>query len=340
VQGGKVATGIRLTDFPATPLYNIKAVVQATGISPSTLRAWERRYQVCQPHRTESGYRLYSDRDIVMIRWLKAQVDAGMAISQAVTWLDTLTDEASGLEHVTLPTVNGNHFEPLKPPRRRRAEVRDAAALIGELVEALLQFDEPTAEQVLAEAFSLYPLEQVGEQIVAPALVEIGDRWHRGEVSITVEHYATNYLIQRLAVVLRGVNNPRNGPLIWVACPSSEQHEVGALLLVIYLRHAGYPVRYIGKDVPVSDFLREVQRERPALVLLSSSMPDAAFELANLTTALARLEPHAPIIGYGGRVFRQNPELRRAITGVYMGDTAQEAVENITELLPNDKAHS
>ena len=90
-----MVTAIRLSDFSTAPLYNIKAVVQATDISPSTLRAWERRYHMCQPERSESGYRLYSDRDIAVIRWLKVQVDAGMSISHAVAWLQSLTAGAT-----------------------------------------------------------------------------------------------------------------------------------------------------------------------------------------------------------------------------------------------------
>jgi MerR family transcriptional regulator, light-induced transcriptional regulator len=331
-----MATGIRLADYPATPLYNIKAVVQATGISPSTLRAWERRYQVCQPQRTDSGYRLYSDRDVAIIRWLKTQVDAGMAISQAVSWLDTLTEEVAALEMVTLPGVNGKQNAPMTIASSRRIELRTSTVLMVELLEALLQFDEPAAEQVLSEAFGIYSLEQVGETIIAPAMIEIGDRWHRGELSVTVEHYVTNFLLHRLAILLRTANHSPGGQLIWVACPPSEQHEMGALLLVLYLRRAGHQVRYIGKDMPMNDFLREVQRESPTLVLFSASMIDSAFELATLTANLANLEPYAPIIGYGGRVFKQNPELRRSITGVYMGDTAYEAVESTAELLRNE----
>jgi DNA-binding transcriptional MerR regulator len=108
-----VGSSVRLENYSAIPLYHIKAVAQTTGISPSTIRAWERRYQICRPRRTESGYRLYSERDIVMIRWLKVQVAAGMAISQAVSWLDSLAEAANGLQHVTLPEVNHNHFEPI-----------------------------------------------------------------------------------------------------------------------------------------------------------------------------------------------------------------------------------
>jgi methanogenic corrinoid protein MtbC1 len=331
-----VVTGIRLADYSTTPLYNIKAVVRATGISPSTLRAWERRYQICQPQRTDSGYRLYSDRDIVMIRWLKAQVDAGMAISQAVSWFTTLTEEATSPEKITLPGVNGQSFTPMPVAPVRDAQARNSALLCEQLVTALVRFDEQTAEQTLSEAFALYPLEQIGEMIITPALVEIGERWHRAEISVTIEHYVTNFLMQRLAVLLRTVNNAQSGPLIWVACPPSEQHEIGALLLVIYLRRAGYQVRYIGKDVPINDFLQAVQRERPALVLLSASMDEAAQELASLTALLASQESYRPIIGYGGRAFQQNPAWRQTITGVYMGDTAYEAVEHTAALLRDE----
>ena len=109
----EVVTAIRLNEYSTAPLYNIKAVVQSTSISPSTLRAWERRYNMCKPQRSESGYRLYSDRDVAVIRWLKAQVDAGMSISQAVAWLQSLTEEQGG-EHDErpVPQVDGVRVPP------------------------------------------------------------------------------------------------------------------------------------------------------------------------------------------------------------------------------------
>jgi DNA-binding transcriptional MerR regulator len=97
-------------------LYNIKAVVQTTGISPSTLRAWERRYNIARPQRSESGYRLYSERDIAVIRWLKTQLDAGMSISQAVAWLGNITASTGKQEEIVLPLANNNPppHEPLE----------------------------------------------------------------------------------------------------------------------------------------------------------------------------------------------------------------------------------
>ena len=109
-----MSTGLRLGEYAVTPLYNIKAVVQATGISPSTLRAWERRYNIARPQRSDSGYRLYSERDVAVIRWLKAQTDAGMSISQAVSWLGNLINDTGAVEQTTLPTTAGG--APLHDP--------------------------------------------------------------------------------------------------------------------------------------------------------------------------------------------------------------------------------
>ena len=54
-----------------TPTFNLKVVVRETGLKPDTLRAWERRYGMPQPERTEGGHRLYSQQDIDTILEIK-----------------------------------------------------------------------------------------------------------------------------------------------------------------------------------------------------------------------------------------------------------------------------
>ncbi len=321
--------GIRLDDYATTPLYNIKAVVQATDISPSTLRAWERRYNMCQPQRSESGYRLYSDRDIAVIRWLKVQVDAGMAISQAVAWLNSLTAEAKG-DSAQLPTPAGHT---VARNAGARYDPQNPQTLAEQLLDSLMRYDEATAEQVMALAFSLYPVEQVGERVILPVMIEIGERWHRGDLSITREHYATNYMLQRLAAILRTLPNLYDGPEMWVGCAPGEQHEMGALFLSIFLRRAGYQVRYLGQDLPVDDLIQEVNVQRPAIILFSATCLNAATNLRQLCAALANLDSPRPVICYGGRAFNLYPELRDSIAGVYLGATAAEAVDGLREVV-------
>ncbi len=329
-------TNIRLGDYATAPLYNIKAVVQATDLSPSTLRAWERRYHMCRPQRSDSGYRLYSERDVAIIRWLKAQVDAGMSISQAVAWMDSLVVEVGGQDNAILPgamrsAAQSEHVSvPPAPPQPR---VRHFAALQEDLLAALLAFDEHAAEQVMAEAFSMYTVEQIGERLIQPVMVEIGTRWHDGAVSVATEHFASNYLLQRLAALLRTLPNAADGPTLWVGCAPGEQHEIGALLLSIYLRRAGYSVHYLGQGLDIPDTVREAKLQQPALVLLSASTQETAHELSALTSALAEISPRRPQIGYGGQAFKRYPELRNQMTGIYMGNSAEEALERIRELL-------
>ncbi len=333
--GGSVTAGFRLDEYATTPLYNIKAVVQATNISPSTLRAWERRYNVCRPKRSESGYRLYSERDVAVIRWLKTQVDAGMSISQAVTWLGSIVDDAHGLERAVLPGASGSAGidRTGRASTALRGQVRDFPCLQAELLRGLLNYDAATAESVVAEAFAMYPVEQVGEALFRPALEEIGDRWHSGALSIAAEHFAANYLIQRLAALLWATPNGADGPLVWVACAPTELHEVGALLLSLYLRRAGYRVHYFGQNLPVEALTADMPRQQPAMLLFSASTAKAAEELGRLTAHLTVPGQSAPIIGYGGQAFNRRPDLRGLIAGVYMGDSAQAAIEHIDNLL-------
>jgi methanogenic corrinoid protein MtbC1 len=173
----------------------------------------------------------------------------------------------------------------------------------------------------------------VGEFVIVPTMVEIGERWHRGELSVTREHYATNYLLQRLGTILRVVPNGYSGPLIWVGCAPGEKHEMGVLLLCIYLRRAGYQVRYLGQDLPEDDLIVEALAQKPALVLFSASGMESAANLQKLCARLVTLEPPRPVIGYGGRAFNVHPHLRDGVAGVFVGATALEAVEAMSELL-------
>ena len=67
-----------------TPAYNLKVVIRETGLKPYTLRAWERRYGLPNPQRTEGGHRLYSQHDIEMIKWLIERQNEGLRINHAV----------------------------------------------------------------------------------------------------------------------------------------------------------------------------------------------------------------------------------------------------------------
>lgn len=311
-----------VAELSDTPKYNIKAVCAQTGIRPVTLRAWERRYTLLTPHRTNSNYRLYSERDIAVLRWLKSRVDSGQAISAAVAeykdlrrnskWPDTLPVLQQSVAAVSTTT----------PP----------ALFVSRLFAALINFDEDAADNVLSEAHAVFDLITVCLEIITPCLVRIGESWHRGEILISTEHFASNYLRGRLMTLLHVYPASRSMPRIVIGCAPSERHDIGSLILALMLRREGYRVDFLGTGIPVSDLIDYARAERPALVCLAASTEETTCELAEIQDKLAELRP--PIkLGIGGRIFTLHEGLRQQFSHSFLGTTIPEACANIRKIV-------
>ncbi|MCS6847686.1 MAG: MerR family transcriptional regulator, partial [Anaerolineae bacterium] len=312
------------------PVYNVKAVSHQTGVAAATLRAWERRYGVPSPPRTDSGYRLYSARDVAIIRWLKAQIENGMSISQAVHLLRSLESQSA----------DGRVGEPAAERRQPDAPA-SYQRLHDEIIAGAVEFDEAHIEYALAEAFSLFPVEEVCLNLIQPALVTLGEKWHIGEINISVEHFATNIMRRKLLALMSASPPVSREERIVSGCAPGEYHELGILMLSLFLRRRGYGVIYLGQNIAAARFQEMLSKTQPNLLLLSASGLIAA---ANLLDVVEELRHHAAqlsaMVAFGGRVFNRVPELRQRVPGVYVGDDAQAAMRRITELLADKAAET
>ena len=108
--------------------YRIGAVARLTGISPDTLRIWERRYAAVSPQRSPRGGRLYSPGDVERLRLMKQLVDGGDAIG-AVANLDTEALRGRVAEARRLPSMSGPTAEAI--PCR--------VLLVGESLQRLVE---------------------------------------------------------------------------------------------------------------------------------------------------------------------------------------------------------
>ena len=303
-----------LEQFSTAPVFNTKAVARDTGVPADTFRAWERRYGVPRPQRTPGGHRLYSERDIAIIRWLRDRTSEGVNISHAVLLLTTTLDASA----TDLPIGND--------------AARAIGQLIDEVVQALTNFDSRQADHILSEAFSIYPFEQVLLELVQPAMVEIGERWHRGEINVAVEHFATQFVRRKLASLLNIFENTARRATVVVGCAPGELHDLGVLLSALFLVRRGWHVIYLGPQVPLFDLLETVQSVKPTLVCLSASTKETALELIPVARGLTEAYPQVHF-GYGGRAFNLNPELRNSMPGIFLGQDARELVERAGQLL-------
>ncbi len=311
-----------LTEYSDEPTYNMKAVEQQTGISAATLRAWERRYALVEPRRTASGYRLYSDRDVALLRWVRHQMDEGLTVSRVVAMLSSMRDTNEPL------WVNGDEEAAIK-----REAPLPPPALMQPLVKALIDLDDDRADEIMEQAFALYTMPTVYVELIAPALVEIGDAWHRGDIFISTEHFASAYLRGRLLALLQIYSHRPDLPTIIVGCAPSERHEAGALIFAVMLRQQGYNVVYLGQDVPVEDIVKLAAQEHPTMVCLSANSAPTALLLRDVQQHFDQIESPVPLFGYGGRAFDSDPDLRRLVAGHYLGSDPRDAISVVNNLL-------
>jgi methanogenic corrinoid protein MtbC1 len=332
------------------PIYSIKAVAHLAGITEPTLRAWEKRYSILTPQRTDSGHRRYTKRDIYRIIWLKNRIEEGMSISQASILLKNQPEEAF-LESVEAELKNGrNGVHSLKSSGNgelatngthrqiQLSEVRSTSALTQELLQTFLDFDEHSAEDLMAEALGLYPPETVCVDIIQPVLTEIGELWAKNEVTLANEHFATNICRTRLNAMMDSLPVIMDGPLILTACAPHEFHEIGVIIANLFLRRHGWRVIYLGQNVPALDLEKDLRRLRPNLVVFSAGRTETALAMAQeIKPVIERINQSWDAkmrFAYAGRAFVDSPHLHKLFEGHhYFGNDARQSVMIVNQLL-------
>ncbi len=310
-----------IADLSDEPKFTIKAVAAQTGIRPVTMRAWERRYEVLSPYRSENRYRLYSERDIAILRWLKNRSDSGVAISTAVAELRKMIAQSQWPEAV--PQMPAHlPGKPALPPAQYAAR----------LTQAFMRHDETAAAEVLQEAHEAFDLTTVFEGVIIPCLVEIGEAWYNGIIRVTTEHFASAFLRGKLLALLQAYPTRRSAPFILLGCAPTEQHELGVLMLAVLTRKQGYRVEFLGPDIPIDDLVDYASYEHPALIVLSASSALAALEMKTAQAKLSKIRP-APVFAFGGRAFDLDPKLAAQIPGNYLGNSLEKALARVNELL-------
>lgn len=314
------------------PMYNIGVVTRMTGISKATLRAWERRYGFPDSERTTGGHRLYSERDIIQLRWVKNRIDQGMQTAQAIRALRH--QETSGRSDESLVSRE-NEEEQVFPMKEVDTSMNPLMVVYQRrLMQAFIAKDTMGADQILGEALASSSPEALILEVLAPTLAHIGHAWENDHISVAIEHLATNYIRHRLFQWMLSSPPARSGPPIVMACGPGEWHEMSLLIMATLLRRRRWPIAYLGQSMPLSDLSKFVSEVRPVLVLLVAMTADTALQIKDWPKWLSDAAQTAkPMVTYGGRVFVQEPELRLQMPGLYLGDSFQEGLATVETLL-------
>jgi len=302
----------------AVPVYNIKAISHLVGLLPVTLRAWERRYGLLHPSRGDQGYRLYTEYDLRTLRWIKNQIATGMSISRAVDHLNDLKEKG------------------LDPADGQKSVIVDNSIAIQnishQLYSSITSYNEIMAHETLRRAFSVYSVDQVLSKVVTPTLVEIGEAWHAGNLSIATEHYATQFFMQHLMSMLTTTMPPTRNTTIIAGAAPGEQHQIGLLMLVVMLRWRGWDIKYFGPNLSLDGLPAAIAPLKPKMLLFSATTDINARELLKAGELYAMFPDPRPIFVFGGLGFR-NLEIPAGLPGIVINGSPEETVKQIEDLL-------
>ena len=265
----------------------IGELARRTGASPELLRAWERRYGLLRPTRSQGGFRLYTVADEERTRRMREYLARGVAAAEAARLAVDAETPGPGAE-TTTPTV----LAPETTPQTTATTPPPLQAAARELAAALDRFDEEQADVVLDRLLAAYRIETILRDLLIPYLHDLGERWARGEVSVAQEHFASNLLRGRLLGLARGWGQG-HGPAAVLACLPGEQHDLGLITFGITLYRRGWRIIYLGPDTPTATIRQATDSLAPELVVLAGTVPEpfaanaeAIADLAHQTTVV------------------------------------------------------
>ncbi|MCF5852312.1 MULTISPECIES: MerR family transcriptional regulator [Aeromonas] len=222
-------------------IYPIREVSRLTGVNAVTLRAWQRRYGLVQPARTEKGHRLYSEQDIRQIGEILSWLERGVSIGQV-----------KGL-------LSEPHSEPVSDHWQQTLEL---------FSQALLAFNQRKAEAELNDLLASYPFELVRSRILQPLVERLLGLWRERPDGELLQQVWLGWLHTRFA---RHLIEQEKGVPITLA----SWGQVGPLDLVwaaYELIGQGYEVQLLGAALPHHASLLEGRAVTPWLVLLGAGL--------------------------------------------------------------------
>lgn len=277
-------------------MYTIKQASLRSGVSVPLLRQWERRYDVVQPGRTDSGYRMYDEAAIERLRLMRELVDDGWSPSAAAGHVRGLADQQVSDARIDRGSAT-DEGPPTSGDDLTRAFLAASASLRAGAIES-----------VLDDMFARGSFEQVATRYLMPALRALGESWAQGAIDVAAEHVGSAAVLRRLAIAYQGAaRGDVEGPVVLIGLPPGARHELGALAFAVMARRSGLHVVYLGPDLPVDDWLRSAEQTDAAVAVIGVVSPRDEDAASDVATALRTAFPEL-VIAFGGGASGQVPD--------------------------------
>lgn len=242
--------------FKQQELFPIREVARMTGINPVTLRAWERRYGLIQPTRTDSGHRLYSQADIEAVRSILGWIERGVAVSKVGKIL-ARTDISRS------QSVCADRMVAREDWTQWQTQVR----------RAVNAFDERRLEQLYGQIFSSYTLAVVFEEIFMPVWRELlvnQDEFGRTSEWLFLDTFLRARTLQRLQLAAGAGAAP-----VMLAGLSGQCRELELWVAGLLMGGPDITVQVLAVGQPLEELSLICDKVQPVALVLYSNVPPA-----------------------------------------------------------------
>ncbi|MFZ1291125.1 MAG: MerR family transcriptional regulator [Melioribacteraceae bacterium] len=273
--------------------YPIKVVSNLTGLSIHVIRAWEKRYNVVVPQRSETNRRLYSKEDVEKLKLLSTASAHGYSIGTISTLNYYELKNLLNASKLSESEFSTNRMD-------QKNEVENTSHL-DKCISAVKELNAHGLEYELYNALKDLSQPKFIDELLTPLLEDIGDMWKSGEIRIVNEHVSSAVIRKILNSLIDNNSIPSNAPSIIIATPKGQLHELGALMIAVIASADGWNVTYMGPDLPAEEIAAAIDRLRPKIVALSIVYPNDDFTLDREMAKLKRLLNNGTKIIAGGR---------------------------------------
>ncbi|MEW5755556.1 MAG: cobalamin-dependent protein [Pseudomonadota bacterium] len=240
----------------------IQAVARRTGLSVDCIRVWEKRYGAVTPQRDKTSQRVYTDEDIERLILLRRATQAGRRIGQIVSLSNEALTQLISDDRAPLGGLVAEQ-EPKSAPQRH----------LNACLQAVRDLSPDALANALAHAATSHPLPVLLEEIVSPLIGAIGREWAEGKLRVFHEHAATAQIADFLVNVRKSLNVRSAGQTAIVTTPVGQVHELGALMVSVYLAAEGFRTIYLNPSTPAAEIVAAAAQAQASVVALSVSYP-------------------------------------------------------------------
>jgi len=306
---------IFLSNFMSEADQAIKVVVLRTGLTAHVIRIWEKRYGAVEPERTGTNRRLYSNEQIERLSLLRDITQNGHRISHVATLPTEKLRELLKDVHASQTVKSIAHCLPI--------EAATDSEFLEQCVTAVRALDSRALKETLKRAGIELGSQGLLLRVVAPLAQAIGELWRNGTITAAHEHFASAVIRVFLGHTAAAFAGTDNAPVIIVATPAGQIHELGALLVSASAANLGWHVTYLGASLPAAEIAGAARQQRARAVALSIVYPEDDPRMEGELMQLHEFLPPDVMLIVGGRAMPAYHDVLEKIGASQVNDLAQ-----------------